>query len=56
MAAAIKKALGVETKLIEGGGGIFDVKVNGKLIFSKFETGRFPEDHEVLDALKAHVA
>ncbi len=56
MAAAIKKALGVETKLIEGAGGIFDVKADGKLIYSKHQTGRFPEDHEVLDALKAHVA
>lgn len=55
MAAAIKKALGVETKLIEGGGGIFDVKADGKLIYSKHETGRFPEDFEVLEALKARV-
>ncbi len=56
MAAAIERALGVEPKLIEGGGGIFDVKADGKLIYSKHQTGRFPEDHEVLDALKAHVA
>lgn len=41
----------MEPKLIAGGGGIFDVKVDGKLIFSKHEVGRFPEDAEVLKAL-----
>ncbi len=51
MAAAIKKASGVETKLIEGGGGVFDVKVDGQLIYSKHETGRFPDDAEILEQL-----
>lgn len=51
MADAIKKKHRVEPKLIAGGGGIFDVKVDGKLIFSKHEVGRFPEDAEVLKAL-----
>lgn len=41
-------------KLIEGSGGVFDVRVNGKLIYSKDQTGRFPEHQEILDALKAH--
>ncbi len=41
----------MEPKLVPGSGGIFDVKLDGKLIFSKHETGRFPEDKEVLDAL-----
>lgn len=47
MAAELKGALGVETKLIEGGKGIFDVKVGGKLVFSKYESNRFPEKGEV---------
>ena len=38
-------------ELIKGGGGIFDVKVDGQLIYCKKETGRFPEDSEVLDAI-----
>jgi len=38
--------------LIEGGGGIFDVKADGRLVFSKFETGRFPEHDEILRSLK----
>ncbi len=33
--------------MIEGSGGIFDVKVDGKLVFSKHETGRFPNPGEV---------
>jgi selT/selW/selH-like putative selenoprotein len=32
---------------------VFDVKVDGKLVFSKQQAGRFPEDAEILDALKA---
>jgi selenoprotein W-related protein len=37
--------------LIAGRGGIFDVEVDGKLIFSKHEVGRFPEDAEILEKL-----
>ena len=51
MAAEIKGKCGVDPRLIEGGGGIFDVKVDEKLIYSKHETGRFPEHSEVLDSL-----
>jgi selenoprotein W-related protein len=51
LAAAIKKELGVVAKLIPGSSGIFDVKADGKLVFSKHEVGRFPEDREVLEAL-----
>ncbi len=32
---------------------MFDVTVDGELIFSKNEKGRFPEDDEVLDLLRA---
>ena len=36
-------------KLIDGSGGIFDVKCNGKLIYSKknIEKRRFPDEGEV---------
>ena len=37
--------------LIEGGGGIFDVKLDDELIFSKHEVNRFPEGDEVLDTI-----
>ncbi len=52
MADEIKKQVGAESELIAGGGGIFDVKVDGKLIYSKKKTGRFPEPDEVIDQLK----
>lgn len=38
--------------MIEGSGGIFEVKVDGKRIFSKDETGRFPNPGEVTKLLK----
>ena len=40
-------------QLIDGGGGIFDVKADGKLIYSKHETGVFPEHSLILDKLAA---
>lgn len=53
MAAAIKEEFEVEPELIPGGGGIFDVKVGGKLIYSKHETGQFPENELILGKIAA---
>ena len=33
--------------------GIFDVKVDGELIYSKHQTGRFPKNEAVRDLLAA---
>jgi len=52
LAAALKDELGIETELIKGGGGIFDVQVDGDRIYSKSETGRFPENDEILAKLR----
>jgi selT/selW/selH-like putative selenoprotein len=38
--------------LVKGDNGIFDVVVDGKLVFSKHAEGRFPEDAEILEALR----
>ncbi len=51
MAAAIKEATGVDAELIQSKGGVFDVEVDGKLIYSKSETDRFPTDQEILEQL-----
>ncbi|GAB4315039.1 MAG: hypothetical protein Kow0074_02410 [Candidatus Zixiibacteriota bacterium] len=51
MAATLKKELGITPKLIEGGGGEFEVTVDGKLIFSKKKLKRFPEHEEILEAI-----
>ena len=53
MAEELKDALGVDLELIEGRGGEFEVKRDGSLVFSKRELGRFPEDGEVVQLLKA---
>ncbi len=42
----------MEPRLIKGDNGIFDVKLDGKMIFSKHQTGRFPESEEVLTKLR----
>ncbi len=48
----LRDGLGVESELIKGGGGVFDVTVDGKLVYSKLETGRFPEPGEVLKLIE----
>jgi selenoprotein W-related protein len=52
LAATIEGETGVESELICGGGGIFDVVVDGEMIFSKHEAGRFPESDEILSKLR----
>lgn len=52
MKAEIEKAFpDIDITLIEGSRGIFDVKADGKLIFSKYKAGRFPEHEEILQML-----
>jgi selenoprotein W-related protein len=48
----VEKAIGIRPQLIEGSGGVFDVKADGRTIFSRKEAGRFPEDAEVIKALR----
>jgi selT/selW/selH-like putative selenoprotein len=48
----LKKVLGIDADLIAGGGGIFDVIADGNIVYSKFETGRFPEHEEIIEKLK----
>lgn len=38
--------------MIKGTNGVFDVVVDGKLVFSKHKVGRFPRDEEVLELLR----
>ena len=52
MAAKIREEFGVEPQLIKGDNGVFDVVADGRLVFSKHQTGRFPEEEEVLEALR----
>jgi selenoprotein W-related protein len=34
--------------LVPSKGGCFELKVDGKLIYSKLETGRFPDESEIV--------
>jgi selenoprotein W-related protein len=53
MAVAILDRFGITSELIKSGGGVFEIELNGELIFSKKAKGRFPEDREVFDAIAA---
>lgn len=39
-----------ELRIVPGGNGVFDVTVDGEVVFSKHKAGRFPEPGEVKDA------
>jgi len=53
LAAEIKKQLGADSQLVRGSGGIFEVHVDNKKIFSKKEQGRFPSEKEIVDQLRS---
>jgi len=46
----------VDSQLVRGSGGIFEVTVDGNRIFSKKDEGRFPTEKEILDKLRAMTA
>lgn len=52
MAAEIKKELGIDSQVVRGSNGIFDVSVDNKRIFSKHDEGRFPSEKEIIDKLR----
>jgi selenoprotein W-related protein len=41
--------------LVPGRGGVFDVRIDGELVFSQKETGRFPDPRELKDAVRARL-
>lgn len=50
----LKQRIG-SMKLVPSGGGAFEISVNGKKIYSKLETGEFPDPDAILKAIKAKV-
>jgi selT/selW/selH-like putative selenoprotein len=40
---------GAEIELAKSGGGVFEITVDGRLVFSKKQLGRFPTDAEIDD-------
>lgn len=39
-------------ELSAGSNGIYDIKVDGRQIFSKHQSGRFPDNQEIIALLK----
>jgi selenoprotein W-related protein len=48
----LQKELGLDATLMPGSGGVFDVMVNGGMIFSRSQMGRFPDTREIIQILK----
>jgi len=53
LAAELEQQLGAKPKLIASHGGVFEVSVDGKLVFSKRSLGRFPDDGEVVQLIRS---
>ena len=51
----IKRELGIDAELVKGRGGIFDVAADGDVIYSKHTAGRFPDDDEVIAAIRSRM-
>ena len=49
----MKKELGIDCELVASGGGVYEVSVDGRLIFSKKKLGRFPDDGEIVKLLRS---
>jgi predicted Rdx family selenoprotein len=47
----LAKIPSAKIRLRKSGSGVFEITVNGKLVYSKKATGRFPTDEEVLATL-----
>jgi selT/selW/selH-like putative selenoprotein len=50
--AAIKKEFGLTADLKGGHGGVFDVALDGEVVYSKDKTHRFPTDDEVFAEIR----
>lgn len=43
--------MGIEAELTRGDRGVFDVAADDSVVFSKYNTGRFPDDDEIIQTL-----
>jgi selT/selW/selH-like putative selenoprotein len=53
LGATLSRDLGLDAELVKGERGVFDVLADGRLIYSKHATGRFPEDSEIVEAIRS---
>jgi selenoprotein W-related protein len=48
----LDREFGTSTRLIKGSNGVFEITVDGELVFSKKSLGRFPNDGEVAGSIR----
>lgn len=53
MQEAIKKKYGLTAALKEGAGGIFEVSIDDKVVYTNQTTYRFPTDEEIFEKIDA---
>jgi selenoprotein W-related protein len=44
-----------ELKLIPAGGGSFELTLDGDLVYSKLETGKFPDEQQMIETVGARL-
>jgi hypothetical protein len=54
--AAIKNKYGMTAELREGVGGIFEVSIDGDVVYTNETTYRFPTDEEIFEKIDARKA
>jgi selT/selW/selH-like putative selenoprotein len=52
LAAKLKTELRTEPELLAGSGGVFDVAVDGRLVFSKHDAGHFPNEDLLVETIR----
>jgi selT/selW/selH-like putative selenoprotein len=52
VAAALENDLGLESDLVEGDDGVFDVAVDGDVVFSKKKHGGFISTPEIVEIVR----
>jgi len=55
LADELKKEFDIEAVLVTGEVGSFDVVINGELLFSKSEAGRFPDRGEIVQKIEEYL-
>jgi predicted Rdx family selenoprotein len=53
LAAELKEAFGIEATITQGHSGVYDVTVDGELVFSKYAEGRHADPGEIVTALQS---
>jgi selT/selW/selH-like putative selenoprotein len=49
----LRGELGIEAELVAGDRGVFDVTVDGVMVFSKRSAGRFPDEPALVEIIRS---